>query len=54
MSGRVVSDIQTRAEGESLYIRYNTDANNTSSASTSNNTSSTSNNTSSASVMLVV
>ena len=24
---RVVSDIQTRAEGESLYIRYNTDAN---------------------------
>ena len=25
MSGRVVSDIQTRAEGESLYIRYNTD-----------------------------
>ena len=26
MSGRVVSDIQTRAEGESLYIRYNTDA----------------------------
>ena len=22
-----VSDIQTRAEGESLYIRYNTDAN---------------------------
>ena len=25
--GRVVSDIQTRAEGESLYIRYNTDAN---------------------------
>ena len=22
MSGRVVSDIQTRAEGESLYIRY--------------------------------
>ena len=27
MSGRVVSDIQTRAEGESLYIRYNTDAN---------------------------
>jgi hypothetical protein len=26
-SGRVVSDIQTRAEGESLYIRYNTDAN---------------------------
>jgi hypothetical protein len=27
MSGHVVSDIQTRAEGESLYIRYNTDAN---------------------------
>jgi hypothetical protein len=27
MSGRVASDIQTRAEGESLYIRYNTDAN---------------------------
>ena len=27
MSGRVVSDTQTRAEGESLYIRYNTDAN---------------------------
>ena len=27
MSGRVVSDIQTQAEGESLYIRYNTDAN---------------------------
>ena len=27
MSGRVVSDKQTRAEGESLYIRYNTDAN---------------------------
>jgi hypothetical protein len=27
MTGRVVSDIQTRAEGESLYIRYNTDAN---------------------------
>ena len=27
MSGRFVSDIQTRAEGESLYIRYNTDAN---------------------------
>ena len=26
MSGRVVSDIQTRAEGESLYIRYNTAA----------------------------
>ena len=26
MSGRVVSDIQTRAEGENLYIRYNTDA----------------------------
>ena len=27
MSGRVVSDIQTRTEGESLYIRYNTAAN---------------------------
>jgi hypothetical protein len=27
MSGRVVSDIQTRAQSESLYIRYNTDAN---------------------------
>jgi hypothetical protein len=27
MSGRVVLDIQTRAEGESLYIRYNTDEN---------------------------
>jgi hypothetical protein len=27
MSGRVVSDIQTRSEGESLYIRYNTYAN---------------------------
>jgi hypothetical protein len=27
MSGRVVSDIQTRAEGESLYIRYITDVN---------------------------
>jgi hypothetical protein len=27
MSGRVVSGIQTQAEGESLYIRYNTDAN---------------------------
>jgi hypothetical protein len=27
LSGHVVSDIQTRAEGESLYIRYNTDAN---------------------------
>ena len=25
--GRVVLDIQTRAEGERLYIRYNTDAN---------------------------
>ena len=25
MSGRVVSDIQTRAEGEWLYIWYNTD-----------------------------
>ena len=24
MSGRVVSDIQTRTEGESLYIRYTT------------------------------
>ena len=23
MSGRVVSDIQTQAEGERLYIRYN-------------------------------
>ena len=30
MSGRVVSDIQTRAEGESLYIRYNTYANDSS------------------------
>jgi hypothetical protein len=27
MSGHVVSDVQTWAEGESLYIRYNTDAN---------------------------
>jgi hypothetical protein len=27
MSGRVVSDIQTRAEGSSLYIRYRSDAN---------------------------
>ena len=27
MSGRVLSDIQTRAEGEWLYILYNTDAN---------------------------
>jgi hypothetical protein len=27
LSGRVVSDIQTQAEGESLYIQYNTDAN---------------------------
>ena len=27
MSGRVVSDIQTRAEGEWLYMFYNTDAN---------------------------
>ena len=27
MSGRIVSDIQTRAEGEWLYILYNTDAN---------------------------
>ena len=27
MSGRVVSDIQARAEREKLYIRYNTDAN---------------------------
>jgi hypothetical protein len=27
MSSRVVSDIQTRTEGESLYIRYNRDAN---------------------------
>jgi hypothetical protein len=27
MSGSVVSDVQTLAEGESLYIRYNTDAN---------------------------
>ena len=25
MSGGVVSDIQARAEGERLYIRYNTD-----------------------------
>ena len=27
MSGRVISDIQTLAEGEWLYILYNTDAN---------------------------
>jgi hypothetical protein len=27
MSNRSVSDIQTRAEGESLYIRYRSDAN---------------------------
>ena len=27
MNGRVVLDIQTRAEGERLYVRYNTDAN---------------------------
>ena len=27
MSGRVVSDIQARAEGERLYIRYNMDTN---------------------------
>ena len=27
MSGRVVSDIQSRAEGEWLYILYNTDPN---------------------------
>ncbi len=27
MSSRSVSDIQTRAEGESLYIRYRSDAN---------------------------
>jgi hypothetical protein len=27
MSCRSVSDIQTRAEGESLYIRYRSDAN---------------------------
>ena len=27
MSDRVVSDIQTRAEGEWLYILYNPDAN---------------------------
>jgi hypothetical protein len=26
MSGCVVSDIKTRAKGESLYIRFNTDA----------------------------
>ena len=26
MSSRSVSDIQTRAEGESLYIRYKSDA----------------------------
>ena len=27
MSSRSVSDIQTRAEGERLYIRYRSDAN---------------------------
>ena len=27
MSGRVVSVIQTRAEGDLLYVRYNTDSN---------------------------
>jgi hypothetical protein len=27
MSSRVVSDIQTRDEGETLYVWYNTDAN---------------------------
>ena len=27
MSGHVVLDIQTRAEGQRLYVRYNTDAN---------------------------
>ncbi len=27
MSSRSVSDIQTQAEGESLYIRYRSDAN---------------------------
>jgi hypothetical protein len=27
MSSRSVSDIQTRVEGESLYIRYRSDAN---------------------------
>ena len=27
MSDRIVSDIQCRAEGETFYIRYNTDAN---------------------------
>ena len=27
MSSRSLSDIQTRAEGESLYIRYRSDAN---------------------------
>ena len=27
MSGRVVWDIQNRAEGERLYVRYNTAAN---------------------------
>ena len=27
MGSRSVSDIQTRAEGESLYIRYRSDAN---------------------------
>ena len=27
MSGRVISDVQTRAEDDRLYVRYNTDAN---------------------------
>ena len=27
MSGRVVSDVQTRAQDDRLYVRYNTDAN---------------------------
>ena len=27
MNGRFVSDIETRAEGKRLYVRYNTDAN---------------------------
>lgn len=27
MSGRIVSDIKTRAEGEKVYVRYNTGAN---------------------------
>jgi hypothetical protein len=27
MSSRSISDIQTRAEGESFYIRYRSDAN---------------------------